>query len=144
MDDHGNRACERERKQRALASQPRSWVWMPPWHSATSHRQALLNGADPYQTVGHEASRRWPNRHRTLSGSYGPCGGSGLRTRWCGVQQRRRLPGGVGTAEEAPGQWLQERAWPASSAVRKLDPQPQAATAFGLLTVKPAPMSVST
>lgn len=33
---------------------------------------------------------------------------------------------------------------PVSSAVRKLEPQPQAATAFGLLTVKPAPMSVST
>ena len=33
---------------------------------------------------------------------------------------------------------------PPSSAVRKLEPQPQAATAFGLLTVKPAPISVST
>ena len=33
---------------------------------------------------------------------------------------------------------------PSSSAVRKLEPHPQAATAFGLLTVKPAPMSVST
>jgi hypothetical protein len=42
------------------------------------------------------------------------------------------------------GQWAQERAVPASSAVRKLEPQPQAATAFGLFTVKPAPISVST
>lgn len=33
---------------------------------------------------------------------------------------------------------------PPSSAVRKLEPQPQADTAFGLLTVKPAPISVST
>jgi hypothetical protein len=33
---------------------------------------------------------------------------------------------------------------PVSSAVRKLEPQPQAATAFGLFTVKPAPISVST
>ncbi len=41
-------------------------------------------------------------------------------------------------------QWAQERAEPSSSAVRKLDPQPHAATAFGLFTVKPAPISVST
>ena len=33
---------------------------------------------------------------------------------------------------------------PASSAVRNDEPQPHAATAFGLFTVKPAPMSVST
>ncbi len=46
--------------------------------------------------------------------------------------------------ERGVGQWAQDRAVPSSSAVRKLDPQPQAATAFGLLTVKPAPMSVST
>src|SRR3954447_5236049 len=49
------------------------------------------------------------------------------------------LPG-----SENGGQWAQARAVPESSAVRKLDPQPQAATAFGLLTVKPAPISVST
>src|SRR5436190_14557753 len=39
----------------------------------------------------------------------------------------------------ATAQWAQARAWPESSAVRKLEPQPQAATAFGLFTVKPAP-----
>ena len=44
----------------------------------------------------------------------------------------------------SPRQWEQERGAPASSAVRKLEPQPQPETAFGLLTVKPAPMSVST
>ena len=42
------------------------------------------------------------------------------------------------------GQCEQPFGAPPSSAVRKLEPQPQAATAFGLLTVKPAPMSVST
>lgn len=42
------------------------------------------------------------------------------------------------------GQWEQDFAWPLSSAVRKLEPQPQPVTAFGLFTVKPAPMSVST
>jgi hypothetical protein len=41
-------------------------------------------------------------------------------------------------------QWEQPFGEPVSSAVRKLEPQPQAATALGLLTVKPAPMSVST
>jgi hypothetical protein len=41
-------------------------------------------------------------------------------------------------------QWLQPPGLPDDSAVRKDDPHPQAATAFGLLTVKPAPMSVST
>jgi hypothetical protein len=46
--------------------------------------------------------------------------------------------------KELSGQWAQDRAVPASSAVLKLDPQPHAATAFGLFTVKPAPMSVST
>ena len=45
--------------------------------------------------------------------------------------------GQVRSVRAAPGA-------PSSSAVRKLEPQPQAATAFGLLTVKPAPMSVST
>ncbi len=47
---------------------------------------------------------------------------------------------GIGRPEaqwQAPGE-------PADSAVRKDEPQPQAETAFGLLTVKPAPMSVST
>ncbi len=42
------------------------------------------------------------------------------------------------------GQCEQPFGAPSSSAVRKLEPQPQAATAFGLFTVKPAPMSVST
>ena len=41
-------------------------------------------------------------------------------------------------------QWEQPLGAPSSSAVRKLEPQPQAATAFGLLTVKPAPIRVST
>jgi len=59
------------------------------------------------------------------------------------------LAGVVNAAREAgaPGveayQWWQEPAWPADSAVRKLLPQPQPETAFGLLTVKPAPISVS-
>jgi len=50
-----------------------------------------------------------------------------------------------GTAARArSGQCEQLRAWPASSDVRKLEPQPQPETAFGLFTVKPAPISVST
>src|SRR5215208_5585232 len=44
--------------------------------------------------------------------------------------------------ENASRQWAQDRALPASSAVRKLEPQPQPDTAFGLLTVNPAPISV--
>src|SRR4051794_21741647 len=67
-----------------------------------------------------------------------------------GEQQRRRYAGGVGVADpwramaRGERQWAQERAEPASSAVRKLEPQPQPDTAFGLFTVKPAPISVST
>ena len=59
-------------------------------------------------------------------------------------------PGGVeggDAGREGPSgdrQWEQERGEPASSPVRKLEPQPQPETAFGLLTVKPAPMRVST
>ncbi len=44
---------------------------------------------------------------------------------------------------ELRGQWLQPPGLPSESDVRKLLPQPQADTAFGLLTVKPAPISVS-
>jgi hypothetical protein len=40
-------------------------------------------------------------------------------------------------------QWWQAPGAPADSEVRKLLPQPHADTAFGLLTVKPAPISVS-
>lgn len=63
----------------------------------------------------------------------------------------RRSPGGSGSRAKVrplgPGpedQCEQPFGAPPSSAVRKLDPQPQAATALGLLTVKPAPISVST
>ena len=42
------------------------------------------------------------------------------------------------------GQCAQPRGAPSSSAVRKLEPQPHAATALGLFTVKPAPIRVST
>ena len=58
-----------------------------------------------------------------------------------GVAHRRRRIGG---RAGRPAQWAQPRGAPPSSAVRKLEPQPQAATAFGLLTVKPAPIRVST
>ena len=40
--------------------------------------------------------------------------------------------------------WLQAEAWPAESAVRKLEPHPQPPTEFGLSTVNPAPISEST
>ena len=55
-----------------------------------------------------------------------------------GAVGRRRSPA------RSDGQCEQPFAEPASSAVRKLEPQPQAATAFGLFTVNPAPISVST
>src|SRR5205823_6499327 len=78
-------------------------------------------------------------------------GGSGAACRdaskyasHAGESRSRRRSGGFDALEGSVGQWAQERALPASSAVRKLEPQPQAVTAFGLLTVKPAPMRVST
>ncbi len=59
-------------------------------------------------------------------------------TRWLGrASPIRRAPCG------ASSQCEQACALPAESAVRKLLPQPQAATAFGLFTVNPAPISVS-
>lgn len=60
---------------------------------------------------------------------------------------RRRGPAASGAAmipaRAGRAQW-QAPGDPADSAVRKDDPHPQAETAFGLFTVKPAPMSVST
>jgi hypothetical protein len=41
-------------------------------------------------------------------------------------------------------QWWQAPGAPSDSAVLNEEPHPQAATALGLLTVKPAPISVST
>jgi hypothetical protein len=48
------------------------------------------------------------------------------------------------TEASGAGQCAQARGLPVSSAVRNDDPHPQAATAFGLFTVNPAPISVST
>ena len=62
-------------------------------------------------------------------------------------ESRRETGGSVeqrGGACPPGDQWEQLRAVPASSAVRKLEPQPQPDTALGLLTVKPAPIRVST
>ena len=75
----------------------------------------------------------------------GGIGGAGNGT----SKRRRAIPTAScatrgGRHRRPEGQCEQPRAWPASSAVRKLEPQPQPETAFGLLTVKPAPMSVST
>src|SRR5947207_7978773 len=56
---------------------------------------------------------------------------------------QERGPAPTGDASGA-GQCAQARGLPVSSAVRNDDPHPQAATAFGLFTVKPAPISVST
>ena len=56
-------------------------------------------------------------------------------------------PAGLAFAAGSQGQadqWWQAPGEPADSSVRKLLPQPQPETALGLLTVKPAPMSVST
>src|SRR5450756_1849800 len=54
---------------------------------------------------------------------------------------------GRGRRGEAPrrgAQWWQAPGAPSDSAVRNEEPHPHAATALGLLTVKPAPISVST
>ncbi len=58
--------------------------------------------------------------------------------------RRRLVRRRSGCGGRAGPQWWQAPGLPVESAVRNEEPQPQAATAFGLLTVKPAPMSVST
>ena len=91
-----------------------------------------------------------PGASTVWSGNRGICMGVAASVRRSGNQQSRRRSGGSrlsgGWRARAPpvGQWAQERAAPASPSVRKLEPQPQPDTAFGLLTVKPAPMRVST
>ena len=59
-------------------------------------------------------------------------------------QEAAGHPAASGEARVAESQWEQDWALPESSAVLKLEPHPQPLTAFGLFTVKPAPMSVST
>ena len=91
-----------------------------------------------------------PGASTVWSGNRGIC--MGVRPAYAdpGIEEPPGIPaassGGSWRARVArrAGQWEQERAVPASSAVRKLEPQPQPETAFGLLTVKPAPMRVST
>ena len=67
-----------------------------------------------------------------------------------GNRASRRSPGGssrfasCGPVARARVSASSTSGCPPSSAVRKLEPQPQPLTAFGLLTVKPAPIRVST
>jgi hypothetical protein len=91
-------------------------------------------------------ARNLPGRERLLGqlvgsreGSLDRHGGAARR-----ISEAAGDPAASGLRMGRVDQWEQERAVPASSAVRKLEPHPQADTAFGLLTVKPAPMSVST
>jgi len=82
------------------------------------------------------------------SGGFGKGGEAGpragrRRAQARAVSERGRRPSSSAGAG-GRRQWAQAFGLPSSSAVRKLEPQPQAATAFGLLTVNPAPMSVST
>jgi hypothetical protein len=60
---------------------------------------------------------------------------------WVGIKKRRANR--LAVRWSGFDQWWQAPGLPADSEVRKLLPQPQADTAFGLLTVKPAPISVS-
>ena len=90
-----------------------------------------------------------PGASTVWSGNRGICIGVAASVRRSGNQQSRRGPAArvrwlAGAVTRRSGQWAQERAEPASPSVRKLEPQPQPETAFGLLTVKPAPMRVST
>ena len=73
-------------------------------------------------------------------------GGRRLRTQRRGRGAPTASHGGGGDPGTARtrDQWLQALGLPAESAVLNDEPQPHAATAFGLFTVKPAPMSVST
>ena len=122
---------------------------MPGARTVWSGNSGICMACGAYGVIRHGrrrriASLRQPVQHGTLGrGRAAP-------------QERTRTnaagdPGGVvRRLERAPsgavrrGQWEQDRGEPASSPVRKLEPQPQPETAFGLLTVKPAPISVST
>ena len=70
--------------------------------------------------LDHESNPRTESERRALTGPPSLCAGT------------------------SAAQWPQAPGAPADSSVRKLLPQPQPETALGLLTVNPAPMSVST
>ena len=104
------------------------------------HRRAsLVRVARPPLRSGLDRSTARPTRCAAGGRPGGQEEAAGRRNRRLGV-----FDGGGPRPGRRMDQCEQERAVPASSAVRKLEPQPQAATAFGLLTVKPAPISVST
>src|SRR5690349_20363978 len=101
-------------------------------------RLAMVTGAE-YPPLPGAMS---PMRQDGLHGAGEHHGGAAVESK------SRRSPGGFWCCwcrwSVGADQCAQLLAVPASSAVRKLEPQPQAVTAFGLLTVNPAPMSVST
>ncbi len=80
-----------------------------------------------------------PDEHRWPGGLHDRT----QRRRRGGSTASRGGRGDPGTARPAD-QWLQALGLPADSAVLNDEPQPHAATAFGLFTVKPAPIRVST
>ena len=98
------------------------------------HGQASFS--DPIRPMGRQYRRRRAMVRRESPERANPPVARRVRR----ISRGAAAPRGAGEG----GQCAQDRAVPSSSAVRKLEPQPQAATAFGLLTVKPAPMSVST
>ena len=96
----------------------------------------------PRRSAGMSCSRRSSPSPRPATG----CSRSSARVRrWRPATRRRREAPFHRGGRARPGtQWWQAPGAPSESAVRKLLPQPHAETALGLLTVKPAPISVST
>ncbi len=84
-------------------------------HARTEHRTEREQ-----RDLVHRSDGRTESERRALTGPPSPC------------------------VWPSAAQWPQAPGAPANSSVRKLLPQPQPETALGLLTVKPAPMSVST
>ncbi len=96
----------------------------------------------PVRAGTRRAAWRVAPRWRPSGCRYGP--DAGRRGGWRHAGARPGRQSGKPQRQLHAGQCEQERGVPSPSAVRKLEPQPQPETAFGLLTVKPAPISVST
>ncbi len=79
----------------------------------------------------------------TLTRNVG-CGGTRGAGRVAGEALSLGIDRVAGRSRPTEAQWWQAPGAPSDSAVRNEEPQPHAATALGLLTVKPAPISVST
>ncbi len=114
---------------RHVSSTPNTSTWTRPRAEPTCRRRT-----SPAQPM---AAMR--------TGLHGPGTGTGWSR---AIRRAWNQNGGAGRAavklpRGSECQWLQPPGLPADSAVRKLLPQPQPDTALGLLTVNPAPISVS-